>query len=51
MTKILDYFDPANEHEGDLAAAFNSIEAQILVMSFSTDWRFSLIDLKKLLMP
>ena len=41
MTKILDYFDPANEHEGDLAAAFNSIEAQILVMSFSTDWRFS----------
>ena len=33
MTKILDYFDPANEHEGDLAAAFNSIEAQILVMS------------------
>ena len=41
MTKILDYFDPANEHEGDLAEAFNSIEAQILVMSFSTDWRFS----------
>ena len=41
MTKILDYFDPANEHEGDLASAFNSIEAQILVMSFSTDWRFS----------
>ena len=41
MTKILDYFDPANEHEGDLAAAFNSIEAQILVVSFSTDWRFS----------
>ena len=41
MTKILDYFDPASECNGELADAFKSIEAQILVVSFSTDWRFS----------
>ena len=41
MTKVLDYFDPASECNGELADAFKSIEAQILVVSFSTDWRFS----------
>jgi len=41
MTKILDYFDPASEHQGDLAAAFKNIESQVLVVSFSSDWRFS----------
>ena len=41
MTKILDYFDPASEFNGELAHAFRNIEAQILVVSFSTDWRFS----------
>ena len=41
MTKILDYFDPASEHQGDLAAAFKNIQSQVLVVSFSSDWRFS----------
>ena len=41
MTKILDYFDPASNYEGKLVSAFESIEAQLLVVSFSTDWRFS----------
>ena len=41
MTKILDYFDPADEYEGDLSRAFESIKAQLLVVSFTTDWRFS----------
>ena len=41
MTKILDYFDPADEYEGDLSRAFESIKAQSLVVSFTTDWRFS----------
>ena len=41
MTKILDYFDPADEFNGDLVEAFKPILAQILVLSFSSDWRFS----------
>jgi len=41
MTKVLDYFDPAQKHQGDLMKAFGSIEAQLLILSFSSDWRFS----------
>jgi len=41
MTKVLDYFDPAERHEGNLVKAFEPIEAQSLVLSFSSDWRFS----------
>jgi len=41
ITKALDYFDPAAAFGGDLAAAFASIRASVLVVSFSTDWRFS----------
>ncbi len=41
VTKALDYFDPAAEHGGDLAKAFAPATAQFLVISFTTDWRFS----------
>ena len=41
MTKALDYFDPAAETGGDLAAALAKARAAFLVMSFTTDWRFS----------
>ena len=41
MTKVLDYFDPAEKFEGDLAESFKAISAQILIVSFSSDWRFS----------
>ena len=41
MTKVLDYFDPADKFKGNLVEAFNPILGQILVLSFSTDWRFS----------
>ena len=41
MTKVLDYFDPADEFDGDLVTAFKPILAQALVLSFSSDWRFS----------
>lgn len=40
MTKALDYFDPAAEHDGDLQTALNAAKASFLVVSFSTDWRF-----------
>jgi homoserine O-acetyltransferase len=41
MTKALDYFDPAHQHNNDLSAAFRAATASYLVLSFTTDWRFS----------
>ncbi|MDF0605234.1 homoserine O-acetyltransferase [Neisseriaceae bacterium TC5R-5] len=41
MTKALDYFDPAKEHDGDLVAALRPATAHFLVASFTSDWRFS----------
>jgi len=41
VTKALDYFDPAREFNGDLAKALALIAARVLVVSFTTDWRFS----------
>jgi homoserine O-acetyltransferase/O-succinyltransferase len=41
VTKALDYFDPAREFDGDLAKAMSSVTAKFLVLSFTTDWRFS----------
>ena len=41
MTKALDYFDPARELDGDLNRAFAVAKAKFLVVSFTTDWRFS----------
>ncbi|MDN5873278.1 MAG: homoserine O-acetyltransferase [Sinobacteraceae bacterium] len=49
MTKALDYFDPAADFHDDLAAAFKHTQApeqtsphtKFLVISFSSDWRFS----------
>ena len=40
-TKALDYFDPARDHDGNLAAALSRARAKFLVVSFSTDWRFA----------
>lgn len=42
MTKVLDYFDPAAEYDHDLAKALASVKADFLVVSFSSDWRFSI---------
>jgi len=41
MTKALDYFDPARDYEGDLGKALRSALCKFLVISFTTDWRFS----------
>lgn len=41
MTRALDYFDPALEYEGDLSKALAKVTAQFLVVSFTSDWRFS----------
>jgi len=41
ITKALDYFDPAAEHGGNLTLALEPAMAGFLVVSFTTDWRFS----------
>ncbi len=41
ITKALDYFDPALDHDGNLAKALSPARANFLVVSFTTDWRFS----------
>ena len=41
ITRALDYFDPALEHQGDLSRTYASATAKFLVISFTTDWRFS----------
>ena len=41
ITRALDYFDPAQAHGGDLSAAFAAARCKFLLVSFSTDWRFS----------
>jgi homoserine O-acetyltransferase len=40
ITRALDYFDPARNAGGDLAAALAGVSAEFLLVSFSTDWRF-----------
>ncbi|OUD14043.1 homoserine O-succinyltransferase MetX [Thioflexithrix psekupsensis] len=41
MTKALDYFDPASEYDHNLSAALAIAQAKFLVISFTSDWRFS----------
>lgn len=41
ITRALDYFDPAREHGGNLSAALSKARAKFLLVSFTTDWRFS----------
>lgn len=41
MTKALDYFDPASQTDGDLSAVLSRAQCEFLLVSFTTDWRFS----------
>lgn len=41
MTRALDYFDLAREYGDDPVQAFKNAKCSFLVVSFSTDWRFS----------
>ena len=40
ITRALDYFDPARETQGDLARALAPAQADFMLVSFTTDWRF-----------
>ena len=41
ITRALDYFDPARAFGGDLTQALARTRAKFLLVSFTTDWRFS----------
>ena len=41
ITRALDYFDPARACDGDLSRALTPARAKFLLVSFTTDWRFS----------
>jgi len=41
ITKALDYFDPAAVCDGDLIATLANSKSKYLVVSFTSDWRFS----------
>ena len=41
MTKALDYFDPAAAVGNNLPSALEKAKAKFMVISFTTDWRFS----------
>ena len=41
ITRALDYFDPARKYGGNLTKALEISKAKFLLISFTTDWRFS----------
>ncbi len=41
MTRALDYFDLAREYNDDPVQAFSHAQSSFLIISFTTDWRFS----------
>jgi len=41
LTRVLDYFDLAREYHDDPVEAFSNALCKFMVISFTTDWRFS----------
>jgi homoserine O-acetyltransferase len=41
ITRALDYFDPARHFGGDLSQALAAATCKFLIVSFTTDWRFT----------
>ena len=41
ITRALDYFDPARTVGGNLTTALGQATCKFLLVSFTTDWRFS----------
>jgi homoserine O-acetyltransferase/O-succinyltransferase len=41
MTKALDYYDPTEQNKKRLSEVFKKIKSKFLVISFTSDWRFS----------
>jgi homoserine O-acetyltransferase len=41
MTRALDYFDPTQNESSPLSQVLSTTQCKFLVLSFTTDWRFS----------
>jgi homoserine O-acetyltransferase len=41
ITRAMDYFDLAADHDGQLAAAFRGLATRFCVFSFSSDWHYT----------
>ncbi len=41
MTRALDYFDPTVDYNNDLVTCLSHTQCRFLVVSFTSDWRFS----------
>ena len=48
ITRAMDYFDLAADHDGNLAAAFAQGQTRHLVISFDSDWLFTTAEAKHL---
>lgn len=48
LTRAMDYYDAASSAGGDLARACASIEARLLLISFSSDWLYPPRDTKEI---
>jgi homoserine O-acetyltransferase len=44
ITRAMDYFDLAAEHDGQLANAFRGTKTRFCVISFSSDWLFPTVE-------
>lgn len=51
MTKALDYFDPASVYDNDLGKALAHVQAHFLLVSFTSDWRFSPARSREIIKP
>jgi homoserine O-acetyltransferase len=48
MTRALDYFDPARDYDDNLVKALSGARCRFLVISFTSDWRFSVARSKEI---
>lgn len=48
MTRALDYFDPARDYDDNLVKALSGAKCRFLVLSFTSDWRFSVARAKEI---
>jgi homoserine O-acetyltransferase len=48
VTRAMDYFDLAAEHDGSLARAFQGTRTRFCVASFTSDWLFPTIDSRQI---
>ena len=48
ITRAMDYFDLAADHDGNLIKAFDHARARFCVMSFTSDWLFPTADSRQI---